>query len=71
MKYPKSIVDMYRWSMIKGSDVTIDDVEEECAIYESESGANMDPSFESDWYEDLYTQVEELENANRINGSRV
>lgn len=62
MKYPESIVGMYIESMVVGSDVTIDDVEEECAAYEIESGASMDPSFESDWYEDLYTQVEEFIN---------
>jgi hypothetical protein len=62
MKYPECIVNLYKESLVKGSDVTIDDVEEECAYYESESGANMDPSFESDWYEDLYNQVEETNN---------
>jgi hypothetical protein len=62
MKYPECIVELYKESMVKGSDVTIDDVEEECAYYESESGANMEHGFESDWYEDLYNQVEEASN---------
>jgi hypothetical protein len=59
MKYPKFIVDMYKESCIYGANVTIDDVELECAAYESELGYSMDPAFESNWYEDLYLCVEE------------
>jgi hypothetical protein len=58
MKYPKFIVDMYKESCVYGANVTIDDVELECAAYESELGYSMDPSFVSDWYEDLYHDVE-------------
>jgi hypothetical protein len=62
MKYPGYIVNLYKLSMMSSSDDLMGKIEDECSVYESESGANMDPSFESDWYEDLYNQVEETNN---------
>lgn len=65
MKYPRYIVDMAYYAMLAeelDADQTSNwnDISLECLIYEAETGADRELGFESNWEEDLLSQVEQI-----------
>lgn len=71
MYYPKPIIKQAYLAILAEKDTETrrediqamwEDIEMECAIYESETGAYGEVGFESYWYEDVLDQVEKTYN---------